>query len=43
MPHEAHAMACMAILVDAATLGKLVDDRPPVGAAANLIAELTEK
>jgi hypothetical protein len=42
MPHEAHAMACMAILLDAAAIGKLIDDRPPAGAAAKLIAELTD-
>jgi hypothetical protein len=42
-PHEAHAMACMAILLDAKATGNLVDDRPIAGAAARLIVELTEK
>ena len=27
-PHEAHVMACMAILIDARAQGKLNDDRP---------------
>jgi hypothetical protein len=27
--HLAHAMACLAILLDAKTCGKLNDDRPP--------------
>lgn len=34
--HLAHAMSCMAIVLDAMTLGKLVDDRPPHGAAGVL-------
>lgn len=37
-PHEAHALACMAILLDAAATGNVKDDRPPVGAAAKLLA-----
>lgn len=41
-PHEAHAMACMAILLDALATGNLVDDRPTPGAASRLLAELTE-
>jgi hypothetical protein len=41
-PHEAHAAACMAILLDAKELGCLVDDLPPPGPAAKLIARLTE-
>lgn len=27
-PHLAHARACLAILLDAASIGKLIDDRP---------------
>ena len=34
--HVAHAMACCALLLDAMTVGKLVDDRPPAGAAIEL-------
>lgn len=41
-PHVAHAMACMAIILDAKATGNLVDDRPIPGAAARLLAELTE-
>lgn len=41
MPHEAHAAACMGILLDALATGNLVDDRPTPGAAAELIRELT--
>lgn len=36
VPHLAHAMACLALLVDSASVGKLIDDRPPAGAAARL-------
>jgi dATP/dGTP diphosphohydrolase len=42
-PHAAHAAACMAIVLDAKATGNLVDDRPTPGAAARLIAEMTEK
>lgn len=41
--HLAHAMACCAILIDAMETGNLIDDRPPVGATAKLIRELTVK
>jgi hypothetical protein len=34
--HLAHAMACMAIILDAMSVGKLNDDRPTKGAAADL-------
>lgn len=37
--HLAHVMACCAIILDAASVGKLNDDRPPKGAAADLQAE----
>lgn len=42
-PHEAHAMACMAIILDAKSLGKLINDLPPPGCSSKLIAQLTEK
>lgn len=42
MPHEAHAAACMAILLDAKAHGNLIDDRFTPGPAAQVIAELTE-
>jgi hypothetical protein len=41
MPHEAHAAACMGIILDALVTVNLVDDRPTPGAAAKLIAILT--
>ena len=40
-PHEAHARACMGIILDAAATGNLIDDRPKPGAAARLIKEMT--
>ena len=36
--HLGHAMACMAILLDAMTVDKLNDDRPLAGAASSLQA-----
>lgn len=36
--HLAHAMACMAIILDAASVGMLNDDRPTAGAASALQA-----
>ena len=41
-PHEAAVMACMAIVIDARSLGKLVDDRPPPGKSADLIRQTAE-
>lgn len=41
--HLAHAMACMALMLDAMTVGTLVDDRPTKGAAAQLQAAYTTK
>lgn len=44
--HIAHAMACCALILDAMTIGKLNDDRPAPGAAAEMqrsfIAKTTE-
>lgn len=42
-PHEAHAAACMAIILDAAATGNLIDDRPAEGPASKLLKEFTEK
>jgi hypothetical protein len=42
-PHEAHVAACMGIILDARSLGKLVDDLPPAGAAAAIIDSMTKK
>lgn len=36
--HLAHAMACMALLLDAAGVGMLIDDRPSPGATNQLQA-----
>ena len=40
--HLAHAMACAAIILDAASIGKLVDDRPVKGAASRLQKEYAD-
>jgi hypothetical protein len=37
--HLAHALACIAIILDAESVNKLNDDRPTAGAAARLQAE----
>ena len=37
--HIAHAMACMALILDAHTIGKLNDDRPAKGASPELQKE----
>lgn len=42
-PHLAHALACIAILVDGKENGSLIDDRPPPGAMADLIETWTER
>lgn len=42
--HElAHAIACLAILIDAEAVYRLIDDRPHEGQAAQLIAERTKQ
>lgn len=41
IPHLGHALACIAILIDAKAAGKLNDDRLVEGGYANLISELT--
>ncbi len=39
-PHAAHAMACMAILLDAKATGNLVDDRYTPGVFGKLVTEM---
>jgi hypothetical protein len=41
LPHLAHALACLAIIVDAEAAGKLNDDRMHPGGYRNLISSLT--
>jgi hypothetical protein len=41
-PHEAHVMACMAILLDAKSNNMLIDDRPKDGAFGRLVQEMIE-
>lgn len=41
-PHLFHAMASLAILVDAVANDKCIDNRPPMGAAAELLERFTE-
>jgi len=41
--HLAHAMACFAIVLDALTVGKLIDDRPAKGASARLQREYVKR
>ena len=43
LPHEAHILACAAILVDAKAAGKLTDDRMVKGGYRGLIDSLTTK
>lgn len=40
--HLAHAMASLAILVDAVESGNVTDNRPPQGAGANVLARYKE-
>lgn len=42
LPHAAHVMAGMAILLDARAAGTLEDDRPPAGMFTDLAKLLTE-
>jgi hypothetical protein len=41
--HLAHARACLGILLDAIATGHLIDDRPPAGVAAGLLAIHTKE
>lgn len=41
-PHLAHALACIAILVDAKECGVLADDRPPAGPSTRLLKHWTD-
>lgn len=38
--HLSHVAACLAIIADAGAIGKLTDDRPPAGGAAQLLEKL---
>jgi Domain of unknown function (DUF5664) len=40
-PHEAHIRACMAVLLDARAIGKLIDDRDAAGPAPKVLKENT--
>ncbi len=42
LDHIAHAMMCLAILLDAKEGGNLIDDRPNKGQSAQLIERLTK-
>ncbi len=41
LPHMAHALACLAIIVDAQAAGKLTDDRCTPGGYRALVGEMT--
>jgi len=41
--HLDHAMACLALLRDAESIGKLNDNRPPKGAAAELLQQYSKR
>jgi len=43
LPHLAHALACLGILVDAKESGNLIDDRPKPGPAPKLLEQFKEK
>jgi hypothetical protein len=42
-PHLAHALACLAILVDCMETGNLIDNRPPAGNAGALLKRFEKK
>ena len=41
VPHLAHALACLGIIVDAKETGKLIDDRPLTGAPSQVVTTWT--
>jgi len=41
--HLGHALACLGILCDATECQCLIDDRPPKGAAANILKRYTRE
>lgn len=43
VPHLAHALACLLILIDAKETGNLIDNRPKGGVTAALIERYTKK
>jgi len=42
-PHTAHVASCMGIILDAKSLGKLINDLPIPGKSAELIKQMTDK
>ena len=42
LPHLAHAIACLGILIDAVEGGNLIDNRPTPGATGRVIREHTK-
>jgi len=43
LPHLAHALACLALIIEGTELGNLVDDRPIKGPAATLMEKFNEQ
>jgi hypothetical protein len=43
IPHLHHALACLAMLIDGYSVGKLNDNRPPKGAASSMQKNWAEK
>lgn len=43
VPHLAHAIACIGIMIDCVENGNLIDDRPPKGNTAALIKKWTKE
>jgi hypothetical protein len=43
LPHEAHVRACMAIIMDARELGKLIDDRDTPGPVADVLRKTVKQ
>lgn len=40
--HIGHALACLMLILDSESIGKLNDDRPPKGATADLLKQVAE-
>lgn len=43
VPHLAHALACLLILIDAKETGSLIDNRPKGGVMAELVERYTKR
>lgn len=43
LPHLAHALSCLLILIDAKETGNMIDNRPKPGAFADLVEKHTKK